>query len=212
MAAMSGQRQASRSPASGKDGRGTEPRQHDLSTELQTIARAIPENCLQTCTSTLIKVSLAASVYKALTLSVYLPPGYPAETLAADFTSHTLPDELLAKFKVAAEREAAAHLNEAQVLPVVRLIQHLLECNMLIPCWEEIKGAQKLLGENSLKLSEKHGRITALLERGGFRVEVRLGIPNEYPFAAPTLEILSSNFAPQLTDWCEAVSALLTDA
>lgn len=173
---------------------------HDVYAELAALRSELPAGCILTACPALVKLKLSKTRIKSVNVSMHMPAQYPDVALSADFTSATLPEPLLAKFSAAAEKEARNHVGHGQLLPVVLLVRRLLETNLLLSCWEEIRQAQELLGEGVLRLHERSGRITAKLSREAYRAEIQLSVPDAYPEEQPALTILSSNFERSVTE------------
>ena len=155
----------------------------ELASERAALAAVVPSGCLLSSFQELIKIRVSRTPYKELTLTLHLLPTYPETPLLAEFVSSTLPDRLLAKFKDAVESEARGRAGSPQLVEAVQLVQRMVNTNMLIGCWDEIRQAKELLADDrcTLKLSEKTGKIGLTVTSAGHTVEMALRVPDAYP-------------------------------
>jgi hypothetical protein len=147
----------------------------------------------------LVRVTIVTPLHP-LSAAFHPPDQYPEEPLGVDLSSTTLDAELVAKLVTGVEKEVgqAQYKGKPQVLVAVRWLERFCTANRLLSCFAEVKKLKQLLPDPSqtLKLSEKSGRITASLTQGSYAVQVQLTIPAD----SPTLAVIRSNFSSRLTE------------
>ena len=72
-----------------------------------------------------------------------------------------------------------------QILHVVKFIRKFIDDNPLCVCSEEIGSLKKLLSDqDEIKLKQKSSQVVLKLREGQYFMNVRLTVPDNYPFAA----------------------------
>lgn len=179
----------------------SESRSEVIAAELRALRQAADASALmevQSLYPELVRLSIAKTPYKRLTMSVRFTEVYPQESLAVELTSSVLPVPLLSKLSRALENEAKARAGSPQLVATVELASRLVEQNLLLGCWDEIQEIKEELAPAALKLGEKSGKVTVTLCKEGHTIALELVIPDGYPAAAPSLRILECTLPTEL--------------
>lgn len=187
--------------------------------ELADVRALVRPDWIESCFPHAVRLNIARTRFVQIVAVLNMTERYWTEdALVAQLSSPTLPQALLAKLEAQCEKEARAHAGRPQLVAVIRLLLASLEANRLIPVWDELVQARELVlapsapqadaaaseAANWLRPHEKLGRVSIRAQQGAYWLQFALTVPDGYPDAPPSVEVVGTNFGDRLRDICVA--------
>lgn len=179
-----------------------------ISAELEELRRvcesSIPGSKLIACVPQSIRVEVARSSFKKLTICLTYPNEYPAYHVLIELKSKTIGQKLLDGLVKVSEEEAKKFEGKPHCLQIIKFIDQFLEENPLVCCSDEISSIRALLDTEAgdkLKLSQKTSSISIHVIRGKYYFKAKIILPNDYPEKQVSIESPDCNFPRVFKVW-----------
>ena len=125
----------------------------------------------------------------------YFAMNYPAEAAIVELSSPTLPTPLLRNKEKECVEEAKKLLGRPQGHAIYDHIAQFIHENLFIPCWKEVKQIYNMCeGKGQIGAKDKEGVIQLRLQKGQYRQIMKLQVPELYPEAGVSIEIMQTSF------------------
>jgi hypothetical protein len=153
---------------------------------------------LLSCSTAYVQCVVARTPHARLRVGLHLHENYPQEALWVELSSpgEVLPPPFLRRLSKQVECLAAEHLGERQCGIVLAALAEIIDGNLLLPCFREVRQCRDLVQEKgwSMGVDEKRGVVCIQSGTGLYAMTVTLHIPTDYPDAALGLHVGKTNF------------------
>ena len=165
--------------------------------EVAELRAALPAENIETCCEAFVAIVLARTPHNRVRMRILLPERYPAQALAFELSSPTLPKPLLKRLTKQCEELASKNVGKPQLMAPVEHVRQTMADNLLLYAFGEVRQVVKMMeGKGTVGVNHKTGLIKLRMEQGRYFATLSVRVPNEYPTVAPSLTLGKSNFAP----------------
>lgn len=154
----------------------------ELSEVKKLCEHLVPGSKLVSCVKSMVRTEIKRTDFKKIIVCIQFPDNYPHIPLLLEIKSKTLSEKLLQGLTNVCEQEIKKSIGKPQVLNAIKFLRNFIDENPLSCCYDEISTLKSRLSEkDEFKLKQKSSSIYLKITNGGYCLESKIIVPDNYP-------------------------------
>lgn len=163
---------------------------------VQAAVKNIPSAHLIACVPMQVRIKIARTKHKEVTVMIQFPDSYPNGTLLVEIKSGVFGFKFLDGLSKLCEQESRKNEGREQVVPVIKFVNRFLDENPLCVISDEISAIKRdlMTEEDELKLKQKESKVALKITQGAYFFHLRFLVPDKYYSDQLKVELVEQNF------------------